>query len=143
MKYIVLGIMIASVSMSFAQNDDAPTHQLKNRFSAKHMMAVKPAAGDVKDNAEKVGESESAKSNIVQGVIRIERGTAYIVVKDGQKGERRFIPLNMPKRMEIDGEKIQFSYLEMDVDSKSAKKSNSGTMVNIYDVTVPQRKPQQ
>ena len=144
MKSIVLSIMIASVSATFAQTGDMPTHQLKNKFSAKQRMAVKPATMDLKETAQKTDNSESAvlslsegKSAIMNGVIRVQKGTPYVVLKtDGV--ERRMIPTNLPKEMAIDGREIQFRYTE--AESKMQKGSDSPMVIDIYDVSMSPKK---
>lgn len=143
MKSLVLGIMIASVSISFAQ-DDVPTHQLKKRFAAKKMMAVERVAADVSENDATVDNSEfivlsrkDVKSGIVNGVIRMEHGTPIIVVKT-DRSERRLMPMNFPKAMAIDGQEIQFAY--MITDAKTPKSLGSVLVVALYDVSMSPRK---
>lgn len=142
MKSIVLGMMIASVSVSFAQTDAPPSHQLKNKFSAKQQMVVQPAdAQEVKANSDKVEfaplSRKDVKSSIVHGIIRMDKGTPVIEVKMGSS-ERLMVPLNLPKAMAVNGQKIQFSY--MVADAKTPKKLESAMVVNIYDVAISPRK---
>ena len=143
MKSIVLGIMIASVSVSFAQTDDAPTHQLKRKFSAKQKMAVKPATMDVKDNAEiakkpnfAVRSRKDSKSSVVNGVIRIQNGTPYILTERSAV-KRQMMPVNLPKAMAIDGQKLTFTYTISD--APMPKNSKSAYAIKIYDVSIPAR----
>lgn len=138
MKSILLGMMIASVSVSFAQTDAAPTHQLKNRFSAKQQMVVQPSdAMDVIANADKVElvplSRKEVKSSIVQGIIRTDKGTPVIEVKMGQT-ERLMVPLNLPKALAVNGQKIQFSYMVSD--AKMPKNLESAMGVTVYDVSI-------
>ena len=143
MKSLVLGIMIASVSMSFAQNE-APTHQLKKRFEAKKMMAVDHVAADVSENSASSDNMEvtalsrkDEKSSVISGVIRMDRGTPLIVLKT-DKTERRLMPMNLPKAMAIDGQEIQFAY--MVTDAKYPRKAGNVTVVSLYDVAMSPRK---
>ncbi len=100
--------MIASVSVSFAQTDDAPTHQLKKKFSVKQKMAVNPAAANLQDN---VGAQLplDTKSEKIMGVVYIING-APVIYSMEKTINQRMIPENLPKAMAIDGQKINFKY---------------------------------
>ncbi|PHR36712.1 MAG: hypothetical protein COA38_01430 [Fluviicola sp.] len=138
MKSIVLGIMIASVSVSFAQTDDAPTHQLKRKFSAKQRVEARPATMDLKENRESVVLSRSeVKSDIAFGVIRVKNGTPFIDLNSSLV-ERRMMPSNLPKGMAIDGQEIQFRYTVSD--ASSPKQGEGSMVINIYDVSMSPRK---
>lgn len=142
MKSIVLVIMMASVSVSFAQTDAPGSHQLKNRFSAKEQLAVPAAsAAEGETKADRVEfaplSRKDVKSSIIQGIIRMDQGRAVILVKMGQT-ERLMVPLNLPKEIVADGQKINFSYLI--TDAKMPRELSSAMVVNIYDVSMSPRK---
>ncbi len=108
MKSLVLGIMIASVSVSFAQTDDAPTHQLKKNFSVKQKMAVNPAAANSHDNVEYQLPLNTTSEKVI-GVVHIING-APVIYSMEKTINQRMIPENLPKAMAIDGQKIHFKY---------------------------------
>lgn len=143
MKSLVLGIMITSVSISFAQSDGAQSHQLKKRFEAKKMMAVERVADDVHENATsdngefKVLSRKDVKSSVVSGVIRMDRG-APIIVLNTVNAERRLLPMNLPKAMAVDGQEIQLAY--MVTDARVPKSYGDLTVVGLYDVSMSPRK---
>lgn len=125
MKKIVVGIMICTVSASFAQSDE----QIRASKSSLRVQA-RPAA--VVDQSEVSASSRTAvKSSEVTGVIRIKNGTPFIDLSTSS-GARRMFAVNLPKRAAVEGQTIRFSYT---VDN-SAKPANAkcDQVIRIYDV---------
>ena len=141
MKSIVLGIMIASVSMSFAQDDAQPTHQLKKTFKVKQMRKVKPQVLAINDNSEpkqiEVQSRKEVKSDIASGVIRVENGTPFIDIQT-DRVSRRMMPVDFPKAMAVDGQEIQFRYTVSDL--PAPKHGNCSMVINVYDVAIVKKR---
>ncbi len=143
MKSLVLGLILASVSMSFAQNNGASAHQQKKRFIAKKRMVVQPLVKDVLKNAsaddsDQIARStEGVDSRVVRGVVRLERGTPYIIVGKDRE-ERKMMPLNLSKKMAIEGQEIEFSYKVSEV--RKMDKLKEVAVVSLYDVSISPRK---
>jgi hypothetical protein len=137
MKSIVLGIMIASVSISFAQDDAQPARQLKKNFKVKQMINVKPQVLAISDNSKpkqiEVKSRKEVKSGVTSGVIRVENGTPFIDIRT-DRVHRRMMPVNFPKAMAVDGQEIQFRYTVSDL--PTPKHGNCSMVINMYDMAI-------
>lgn len=141
MKSLVLGIMIASVSMSFAQSESQSTHQLKKQFKAKQMMKVKPAVAEISDNSEpkeiNVLSRKEVKSDIATGVIRVKNGTPFIDIQT-DRVHRRMMPVDLPKSMAVDGQEIQFRYTVSDL--PLPRQGKCSMVINVFDIAVVKKR---
>ncbi|MDG1332701.1 MAG: hypothetical protein P8P74_10245 [Crocinitomicaceae bacterium] len=139
MKSLVLGIMLASVSMSFAQSDGESTHQLKQRLKAKQMMKVQPASIEVNDKAEPitVKSRKEVKSSVASGVIRVKNGTPFIDIKT-ENVHRRMMPVDFPKAMAVDGQEIQFRYTVSDL--PLPKHGKCSMVIDVYDIALVKKR---
>jgi hypothetical protein len=143
MKSLILGVMLASVSFSFAQSDGVATHQLKNRLKAKQMMKVQPAAMDINDNSEpkqfETLSREDSKSSIVSGIIRVNNGIPYIDVENG-RAHRKMIPTNFTKDMlrDLEGKTIQFRYTL--ANQPVPNRGDYSMVINLHDVAIMKKR---
>ena len=141
MKSLVLGIMIASVSMSFAQNDSQSTHELKKKFEAKRSMTVDPAALEIRDNSEpkqvEVLSRKDVKSDITHGVIRVVDGTPFIEIQT-DRVLRRMMPVDFSKAMAVDGQEIQFRYSVSD--NPLPKHVECSMVINVYNISIVKKR---
>lgn len=140
MKHIILGILITSASISFAQIDDTETHQLKKRFVLKKAMVVQPVSANIIDNSQTdISSRKETNAGLDFGIVSIEDGVAYIYVKSEPSNEK-LLPSNLPEGMRIDGQEIQFNYTCTAPDARLRKSSSETMKVEVFDVSVPKRR---
>lgn len=131
MKSLVLGLIVMSTSVSFAQTNGA-SHQLKNKFTAKQQMAVLPEASNVNGQAAATGMDARSrvgvKSSFVDGVVRVENGEAYIHLLLN-RADRRLVPVNIAQEQLKKLKTIRFRYEVVE------EKVSGGRMsVRLYDM---------
>ena len=129
MKSLILGGMMMAVTVTFAQTDGALSHQLKKKFVAKERMEVRSVAMDVNANTKKQDlDSEALPENgVTRGIVRIINGKPLISINTGNV-ERRMIPINSKKVMDMDGQEIQFRFTVAD---KSSSKHGNLSLIHI------------
>ncbi|MFK7783734.1 MAG: hypothetical protein AB8B56_01390 [Crocinitomicaceae bacterium] len=143
MKSLILGIVLASVSFSFAQTDGEASHQLKNRLKAKQMMKAEPASMHISDNSEpkqvKTLSRKEAKSSLVSGILRVKNGTPFIDVENGRV-HRKLVPTNFSKDMlrDFEGKTIQFRYTISD--HPLPKQGEFSMVVNLHEVAIVKKR---
>ena len=125
MKKLVVGIMICSVSASFAQSDA----QIRASKSSWKVQSREAAVVDQPIVA--TSSRTTTRSSEVTGIIRIKNGTPFIDLVSSN-GSTRMFAVNLPKRAAIDGQTIRFTYT---IDN-SAKPANAQCdhVIRIYDV---------
>ncbi len=125
MKKLVVGIMICSVSASFAQSDE----QIR---ASKSSWQVQSRAAIAVDRPVVATSSRTAtKSSEVTGIIHLKNGTPYIDLSSST-GTRRMFAVNLPKRAAVEGQTIRFMYTL----DNSAKPANvqCDHVIRIYNV---------
>lgn len=134
MKSLILGGLMMTVSVTFAQADGALSHQLKKKFVAKQRMEVRSAAMDVHSNKKKhdLDTEVLSEGELTRGVVRVINGKPLISINTGNI-ERRMIPINSKKVMDMDGQEIQFRYVM--ADKHSFKQGNGAMLINVYEVS--------